>query len=89
MARYKRIKVGQIVKGKDGKPDYIKVDNDVTLKRGDYLNLESAASQRKGIEDAMQAGKLSGEVAEKMLEKVNKIPPFVRFEIVKLEKGDD
>ena len=88
MAKFKRLTVGDIVKGKDGKPDYIKISNDVVLKRGDFLNLESKASQTKSIETAVKDGKMSEEIATSVMERVNKIPEFVRFQIVKLEKQE-
>jgi hypothetical protein len=83
---YKRTVIGSIVKGKDGKPDYIKMSADVTLKQGDFLNLESKASQLKGLEAAVANGKLSGEIAETIKERLEKIPEFVRFQIVKVNK---
>lgn len=86
MAKYSRTTVGSVVKGKDGKPDYIKISKDVMLKQGDYLNLESKAQQLKSIKEAVDAGKLSGEVAERVMENVEKIPEFVRFSIVRIEK---
>lgn len=88
MAKYKRTNVGSVVKGKDGKPDYIKISRDVVLKQGDYLNLESKALQTKNVEDAVASGRMSAETAESIMSKVNEIPEFVRFQIVKIEKQD-
>lgn len=84
---YKRTTIGSIVKGKEGKPDYVKISKDVTLKQGDFLNLESKASQLKSVNEAVQSGKLSGEVAESIIENIEKIPDFVRFQIVRIEKS--
>lgn len=88
MSKYKRMVVGDVVKGKEGKPDYIKVSNDVVLKKGDFLNLESKSMQLKNIKQAVKDGKLSSDVAEGIMEKINKIPDFVRFNIVKIERQD-
>lgn len=92
MAKYKRQVIGQVIKGKKDegtgvvKADYIKMDQDVTLKKGQYLNLENKASQLKGIDEAEHAGKLTSEVASNIREKIEKIPDFVRFQVVLLEK---
>lgn len=79
----KRIQVGSIMKGKENKGDYIKIEEDVVLKKGDFLNLESKASQIASLTKAIEDGKLSQEVGEKMLANVEKIPDFVRFRITK------
>jgi len=88
MAKWKRLVVGSIVKGKDGKADYLKVSKDIVLKQGDYLNLESKAAQLKNLEEAVANGKLQEEVADKVRETVNSIPDFVRFQVVRLEKQE-
>lgn len=81
----KRIKVGSVLKSKEaGQMDYIKIDADVILKKGDTLRLESKKSKIEGLKKAIDAGKLSGEVADKLLEQAEKMPEFVRFEIIKL-----
>ena len=74
--------VGSIVKGLNGKPDYIKMSNDVNLKRGEFLNLESKATQIASIQEGITAGRIAQEKGDAMLERANKIPDFVRFEIV-------
>lgn len=86
MAKYRRTNVGSIVKGKDGGADYIKISKDIMLKQGDFLNLESKAQQLKSVQEAVSNGKLSGEVAETIMENIEKIPDFVRFSIVRIEK---
>ena len=55
----KRIQIGSILKGKDGKGDYIQIKEDVTLKKGDFLNLESQASKIASLQAAIANGKLS------------------------------
>lgn len=77
----KRVKIGAIIKGKDGKADYIKVDNDVQLRRGMYINMESKKQQIESLSKAVQEGKLSAELGEKLLASAEKIPDFVRFEL--------
>ena len=86
MAKLKRKTVGSILKNKDkSKGDYIKIgQNDVVLKAGSVLMLESKASQLKSLEAAIESGKLSGELADKLKARAEKIPDFVRFEIVQL-----
>lgn len=82
----KRKTFGSVVKGKDGKPDYIKITNDVNLKKGQYVNLESAKSQIESLKKALSEGKLSEEVATKMMDNANKTPDWVRFNLVVVEE---
>lgn len=87
MAKYKRTTIGSIVKSKEnGKPDYIKVNGAHVLKDGQFLNLESKAFQLASLEEAVKAGKLSGDAAEQARARINNIPDFVRFTIVAVEK---
>ena len=65
----KRREVGSVVKGKDGKPPYIKLSSDVSLKKGQYLNLESKATQLKSLEGAVEAGKISAELGATIKER--------------------
>jgi hypothetical protein len=78
MAKKKRNVVGSVLKSKDGGPDYIK------MKDGKVYRLESKKAQLESLEAALAAGKLSEEVGEKVRERINKTPDFVRFEIVEL-----
>lgn len=86
MAKTKRQTIGSVYKGKDGRPDYIKVSRDVSLKKGTYLNLESKAAQLASIESALDEGRVSEETANKVRERLESIPDYVRFEIVQVEK---
>ena len=79
-----RREVGKILKGKDGKPDYVELKEDVS--KGFY-SLESKASQLKSLEQAVEDGKISEEVAEKKRENINKMPDFIRFNIVQYTKN--
>lgn len=84
---YKRQKVGSVLKAKDSsQPDYIKIDSDVLLKKGDILNLESKKSKLASLEKNIELGKLSGDLADKIKEAIDKMPDFVRFEIIKVTK---
>jgi len=84
---YKRAKVGSVLKSKDTtQPDYIKIDNDVSLKKGDILNLESKKSKLASLEKNVENGKLSGDLADKIRGDIEKMPEFVRFEIIKVTK---
>jgi len=79
MAKKKRNVVGSVLKSKEaGQPDYIK------MRDGKIYRLESKKSQLESLEGAVKAGKLSGDVAESIKERINKTPDFVRFEIVEL-----
>lgn len=89
---YKRTKIGSVLKSKveDGdtspKPDYIKIDTDVMLKKGDTLSLESKKSKLASLEKNIENGKLSGDLADKIREGIEKMPEFVRFEIIKVTR---
>lgn len=85
---YSRKVIGQILKSKNvGETDYIKIDEDISLKKGDFLSLENKASKLASIQKGVESGKLSAEVAEKLTEQANRQPEFVRFSIVKVTKG--
>lgn len=86
MAKSKRSVVGSVCKSKDsGKPDYIKVRDDMTLRKGQILRLESKKYQLDSLQNAVSSGKLSGELGDKIRERIEKIPDWVRFEIVAVE----
>lgn len=82
MAERKKLKrqvVGSVCKAKEaGQVDYIK------MRDGKFYRLESAEFQSKSLEGAVAAGKLSEEIAEKVRERIAKIPTWVRFELVEL-----
>lgn len=85
MAKLKRQVVGSVCKAKEtGKPDYIKM-----RESGKIYRLESATFQSKSLEDAVASGKLSEEIAEKVRERISKIPEWVRFELVELVENKD
>jgi len=90
MAKAKRSVVGSVCKSKDaGKPDYIKVRDDMSLRKGQILRLESKKYQLDSLQGAVAAGKLSSELGEKIRERIEKIPDWVRFEIVAVEAASE
>lgn len=87
MAKYQRTTIGTVLKSKEeGKGDYIKISQDVVLKKGDFLELESKKSALKNLEYVVETGKLDKEYAEKVRERLNKWPEWARFNIVKVSK---
>jgi uncharacterized Zn finger protein len=84
---YKRKEIGSVLKSKDpSQPDYIKINEDIVLKKGDILNLESKKSKLASLEKNVENGKLSGDLADKIRESIEKMPEFIRFSIVKVTK---
>lgn len=87
MAKLKREVVGSFLKAKDdGKAPYIKFKNDITFTKGDMVRVENKKFQLTSLDAAVQAGKLSGEIAEKARERINDIPEFVLGELVILRE---
>lgn len=77
----KKLTFASVVKGKDGKADYIKISRDVVLKQGEFVNLDSKAQQLDSLKKANKDGKLSDEIYEKLKARAETIPEFVRFEL--------
>lgn len=76
-----------MVKNKDKtKSDYIKIKNDMTLRQGQILNLDSKTDLLKNLDTVEASGKMSAEMASDIRERLNKIPDFVRFEISYFEE---
>lgn len=85
MAKKKRIKLGNVVKSKDAtKPNYLQVQQDITLKKGQYINFESKKYQIESLNAAIAAGRLSEEIGTKMLANIEKQPEWVLVEAVTL-----
>jgi hypothetical protein len=79
----KRAVIGSVVKSKEpGQPDYIKIGQDVTLKKGTILRLESKSQQEKNLKYLVDNNKVTGDLAEKIKERIEKMPEWVRFDIV-------
>lgn len=89
--------------GKDGStpPDYVKLRGDAKVRdalakallsadpeKGLNLKLESKKFQLDSLDQAEADGKLSADIAGKVRERLNKIPDYVRFEMVLLTKED-
>ncbi len=86
-----RKQIGKIVKKSADKQKYekvpefsLKIEQDITLKAGTYLNLENKAFKLASLE--ANKAKMSEENYEKALERINKMPDFVFFEVIKLTK---
>ena len=62
----------------------IKIEQDITLKAGTYLNLENKAFKLASLE--ANKSKMSEENYEKAVERINKMPDYVFFEVIKLTK---
>lgn len=92
MANWNRQQIGKITKKTKDKQRYenvpefsLKIDQDITLKAGSYLNLENKAFKLASLEANKE--KMSEENYEKALERINKMPDFVFFEVIKLDKN--
>jgi hypothetical protein len=98
VSKYKRVTIGSVVKSQDAsKADYIKINpkikddlidalQNMDEEKGLYLNLESKQSQLESIERAVENGTLTEENAAASRERVEKMPDFVRFNIVLVRK---
>lgn len=91
MATWNRRQIGKIVKKSDDRqrfPDVkefsLKIEQDITLKAGSYLNLENKAFKLASLE--ANKDKMSEENYEKAVERINKMPDYVFFEVIKLDK---
>jgi hypothetical protein len=62
----------------------LKIDQDITLKAGSYLNLENKAFKLASLE--ANKAKMSEENYAKAVERINKMPDYVFFEVIKLDK---
>ena len=62
----------------------LKIEQDITLKAGTYLNLENKAFKLASLEANRE--KMSQENYEKALERIEKHPDFVFFEVVKIDR---
>lgn len=68
-------KVGSLRKGKSG-GNYIKVDTDVNLKKGQTLSLQDP---RKSLENAVANGRMDEAKAEALKAK---IPEYIKYDVV-------
>ena len=95
----KRTTVGAVLKSQsEGDTDYIKISgytkdklmdalSKVPSNGGLILKLESSSSLRKKAQELLKLEKISSAAAEAMTQRADKIPSFVRFEIVLVEEN--
>ncbi len=86
-----RQKIGSVYKSQDPtKSNYIKVDllskDSITLRHGEYINVESKAYQLKSLAEALAAGRISEDNAEKAKARIEKMPDFVLGELIYVSK---
>lgn len=83
MAKY--VKIGSVLKSKDfaqTKNTYIKIDKDIQLKAGQFINVDDPRKKPERL-----AGKVSDEVMAKIEEAASRVPQFVLFELtVKMDE---
>lgn len=73
--------IGQYLEGKSGEKDarYIKIDQDVTLKKGDILKLEAPDAKYMRM---INSGKFPEEKVAQFEQEMEKIPAFVVARLV-------
>ena len=76
MAKYRNI--GSVLKRKEGTGTYIKISEDVLLKKGTIVNLVNPRTQ---ADELLAAGVVTEEVAERIREQNAKTPDFVKFNL--------
>jgi hypothetical protein len=83
--RFKDVKDAQGNVTKKGVPEFsLKIEQDITLKAGSYLNLENKAFKLASLE--ANKDKMSEENYEKALERINKTPEWLFFEVLQVSK---
>ena len=72
------IKVGALCSSKPGSKSkyYVKVDADVTLKKGQFLSVQDP---RENIKAGISAGRLSSEKGNELLEQ---LPEFIKYALL-------
>lgn len=82
---YKRIVLGNVSKAKEGNSRYLKVNmnpkvaKEVTLKNGDYINIESFEELLANAQQAVEDGKLGPDVLESIRTRIEKDRSFGAF----------
>lgn len=65
--------IGNINKRQDGSGSYLKISaKEITLKQGQFINLESVADQIKGWQEGAEAGRCSEDKAADEIAKLEK-----------------
>ena len=100
----KKSYIGKVMVGKpklvDGKevkengkvvrnPDYIVIDMDFELRKGDFLKLESKAQRLKELQESLEAGRLKEDKYEELATKAQNSSDNVRFTIIHQEVSDE
>lgn len=86
--KYRRRVIGSVLRSKDNPKDmYIKLREDVVLKAGEIVRLESKKQQLESLEAAVAAGKIGEEFAASRRAAIERIPDFVVSELIKLNQG--
>ena len=70
--------------GKPIKEFYIKITEDVTLKKGDFINLENKQVKLASLE--ANRDKMSADSYDKALERIENMPDFVQFELIRVTR---
>lgn len=91
MAKWNRRQIGTVMKKSPEKqkfpevPEFsIKITEDCSFKAGEYINLENKAIKLASLNAARD--KMSDETYQKALDRIEKTPSWVFFEMVKLTK---
>lgn len=79
----KTVKVGQVMKNKDGTGFYVKFNQDLVIKKGECMNLEDPKMAIKRLKKMIEDGKIDEDKANYIIEKLEKTPEFVKFEVNK------
>lgn len=90
--KYSRRTVGTVYVSKiDGQSDYLQFKlpegESLTFRNGDKLQVETKSYRLSNIKNSLREGRLSPEVADKLLQNTEKMPEFVRAEVVQLRKN--
>lgn len=83
--------IGSVLEGVskfNGKKEfYVKINEDVVLRKGQSIQLRSKQDQIEGAQAAMEAGKLSPEIVAKIIERLDKYPEYVKFDLILTDKA--
>ncbi len=74
--------IGSVLKGKEGKPAYIKIKETVTLKKDSFLDLNNKAAKLAQVKYLLENNFIDEATAEKRQVAITNQPDFVMFDIV-------
>ena len=88
--KWKREKLGSVLVDKnDDKKFYIKFNKNVSFNEGECINLESKKQQIASLDEAVSSGRMKNlEMAAEIKERLENIPDFVKFEMIKVSRND-